>query len=602
MLDNLEQVTEAAPEIAVLLDSCPNLHILATSREPLRIGGEQEFPLAPLALPGAPGGAIDEETEALSPAVALFVDRARNFRPGFAVTERNVSTIVEICQRLDGLPLAIELAAAWCRVLTPEALLIRLSSRLDILRGGHRTLPERQKTMRAAIDWSYELLDADQRAVFRSLAVFRGGWSLEAAEAVAPADVDILDTISALVERSLVQSVGDDTGETSFRMLETVREFAGERLTASGEEDAIRSAHAAFVLRWAERLAHAPGAETWNQLERDHANVRTALEWLHAHADAADELRLVAAMSQFWYAHSNLREGSAWLESSLARSGSVASIARARALLGLGVLTHYLGDDTKAERVLREALVLGRELDDERTTGAALTYLGVLAEDRGAFEQADVMYREAIPLLVDTAQDLAAQTIAHRGIVATGMGDLDAAERFCQEGLELARTAADPIGEFVARNWLANLARERGDLVASAERFVSLLTDIGFSWPGALRERGRAEDASILLPGIAALLVAAGRPEDAAILFGAGTAVRDEVGLALFVPERDLFERAEAAIDAALGVGEAQRLRAAGSRLTPAEYAARAEAALAKIVPGQTAAQPSPIQGDKPDP
>ncbi len=210
------------------------------------------------------------------------------------------------------------------------------------------------------------------------------------------------------------------------------------------------------------------------------------------------------------------------------------------------------------------------------------------------------MYEEAFPLLQDTAPDLAAQSVVHRGIVATGLGDLDAAERYSLEGLALAKAAADPIGEFVARNWLANLARERGDFVASARQFASLLSDIGLSWPGELRERGRLEDASILLPGIAALLVATGRPEDAAILFGAGNAVRDEVGLALFLPERDLYERADATVDAALGADAAIELRASGSQLTPSEYADRAATALAAIIEG-VPTPPAPT-GDRGEP
>ncbi|MDP9356600.1 MAG: helix-turn-helix domain-containing protein, partial [Chloroflexota bacterium] len=322
VLDNCEHLLDAAPVVAELLRACPGLTVLATSRAPLRLRGEREVAVPPLGLPATARPAPEEI--ARSEAVRLFVERARAHEADFALTEANAPAVAGIVRVLDGLPLAIELAASRIKLFPPTALLRRLERRLTLLTGGARDLPARQRTLRDAIAWSHDLLTEEERLLFRRLAVFAGGATCEAAEAVAdPAgELGVVNGLAVLVDQSLLRKEDDPDGEPRYRMLETVREYALERLDASGEEAAVRDRHAAWCLA----LAEAAGAVLWTtydpgvvaRLEAEHPNLRAALTWFAQASDGEALLRIGATLGRFWYVAGHAREGRGWLERALA--------------------------------------------------------------------------------------------------------------------------------------------------------------------------------------------------------------------------------------------------------------------------------------------
>src|SRR5829696_5818973 len=350
VLDNLEQVLEAAPLLDELLSAAPNLKILATSRTPLRIYGEHEFPVPPLSLPD-PGSLPPVEHLTQYGGVGLFVERARVVKPDFALTEENAPAVVEICARLDGLPLAIELAAARTKLLPPRAMLDRLGDRLKLLTGGARNLPQRQRTLRSAIEWSYGLLDAGEMTLFSRLAVFSGGCTLEAMEAICDAEselpMDILEGTSSLMDKSLLRQEEGAEGEPRFVMLETIHEYGRERLNKSGEAEEIRRLHAEYFLALAElgeSKLRGPEEAKWLEcLEIEHDNMRDALSRALDAVEAELALRLAGALWRFWWMRGYYDEGRRWLEAALAKDGR-ASAARAKALEAVGWLADDQGD------------------------------------------------------------------------------------------------------------------------------------------------------------------------------------------------------------------------------------------------------------------
>src|SRR5215213_2435829 len=375
VLDNFEQVVEAAPLVVTLLAGCPGLAVLATSRVRLRVSGEREYPLSPLGLPDDGG---QRPVDALRPseAVRLFVARAQAVQPDFALSPANAVVVADICRRLDGLPLAIELAAARIKSLSVSALLSRMESRLPLLTGGGRDLPLRQQTMRDTIAWSYDLLSPEEQTQFQRLAVFVGGFSLEAAEAVAEpgGSGTVFDIISSLLDSSLLlkQEAGD--GESRFRMLETIREFGLERLTASGAEAPVRQAHAAWYLALAEAAESsmrggAAQARWLDRLEADHPNLRAALTWFEQTGDAEGGARLAGTLQGYWLQRSHRSEGRAWLERALAH-GVVTNEARAKALLALAVLSQLTGS-SEATALLAQSLAFSRSAADSRRAAVA---------------------------------------------------------------------------------------------------------------------------------------------------------------------------------------------------------------------------------------
>ena len=444
LLDNFEQVLDAASLIAALLAAGPDLKLLITSRAVLHLSAEHTYPVPPLRLPDRQQRPTVEQLSQYD-AVALFIARAQAARPEFQVTNENAPAVAEICQRLDGLPLAIELAAARCAVLSPQALLGRLDQRLKLLTGGARDLPARQQTLRHTIDWSYDLLDAAEQTLFRRLGVFVGGCTLHAVEAVCSEGGDLalemLDCLTSLVENSLLRQEEMEDGEPRFIMLETIREYALERLAASGEAEAIRRTHAAYYLALVE--AAEPEFSGWQhqslaQLEPEHDNLRAALAWSHEPAGSAEAgLRLAGALAGFWWAHGYLSEGRAWLDGALAQPGAAApSLARAIALRGAGWMANELGDLGAAQLCYDECLALCRALGDRRGSAAAL---------------------------------------ADHGNITWGQGDYARAASLCEESLALCRELGDRHGSAWALCWLGAAARDQGDYVQAMARFEASL-------------------------------------------------------------------------------------------------------------------------------
>src|SRR2546421_854816 len=356
VLDNFEQAITAAPLLAELLQSCPYLKVLVTSREALRIRGTYEFPVPPLALPDLKH-LPDSETLSHYASIALFTQLALAIKPDFALTEASARAIAEICIRLDGLPLAIELAAARIKLLPPEALLARLGRRLQVLSSGDRDLPVRQQTLRNTIKWSYDLLDAGEQRLFRRLAVFVGGCTLDAAEAfyALPGNVTtyVLDDVGRLIDKSLLYQAEQGSNEPRLHMLETIREYGLECLDACGEAEMTRRAHAAYYLALAEEAelqTAGPQQVMWlERLEREHANLRAALRWLRDAGEPEQALRLGGALWWFWSVHGHLSEGCGWLESMLTAGKEVSDAVQAKALYGNGVLAYAYDDRTKTQ-------------------------------------------------------------------------------------------------------------------------------------------------------------------------------------------------------------------------------------------------------------
>jgi predicted ATPase/class 3 adenylate cyclase len=569
VLDNFEQVVGAAREVAALRETAPHLKLLVTSRVALHVRGEHEYPVVALPLPD-PDHLPAPERLSQYAAVALFIERAQAARPDFHVTGTNAPAVAEVCARLDGLPLAIELAAARVRVLPPEALLARLSSRL--LTSGARDLEERQQTMRATIAWSEALLAPAEQVLFRRLAVFAGGCTLEAAEAVCVAPegaaqlgLDVLDGLSALVEQSLVQQREEEDGEPRFGMLHTIREYALERLDMSGEAEPLRRAHAAAFLALAEQAEPeltGPEQGAWlERLEGEHANLRAALGWTRERGESATGLRLVAALYRFWWTRGHLREGRAWIEGLLARDGAETAPERVRALFAGGFLALWQSDFAAAESWLEQAAALGQTAGDRRTAALALNYLGVLAMYQGNLEGAAARFEASLALAREVGdRHGSALTLNNRGNVAVYQGDLERAAAAFAEALALFRQVGDR-GSIAAcllnLGWMARLRGEMAQAEALQREGLALSQELGD--PRVCAEA---------LEALASTAGAAGQGERAARLVGAAAAVRETIGAPQPSDERADTEAAVAAARAALGEEQWAAAFAAGQALS----------------------------------
>jgi non-specific serine/threonine protein kinase len=468
LLDNLEQLLAAAPVIGDLLAAAPRLKILATSQAPLGLAGEQEYPVRPLAVPAAgDAAALSIADLARSEAVSLFVQRARAVNPTFALTEDNRDAVVEICRRLDGLPLAIELAAARTRLLAPRALLPRLSARLKLLTGGARDVPTRHQTLRAAVTWSYELLDRSERQAFERLGVFAGGAPLDAALAVCGSDpnpdatprddtVDdvLLDVLGGLVGRSLVQRDEEADGTIRLRLLETLREFALERLGTSGAVGAISAAHRDWYLAFAEEAArHLTGAAQpgWlARLRREYANLIAALDW--SMQDTAGDggksaLRFALALWRFWLVQGELREGRARLEAVLRLPAAAdRGVLRAQLLIAIAKLAQNLGDYGAAYERIEESLAIQRERGDRRGTASALTSLGWIAWRRGRYEYANRLSEEGLALYRALGDERGVtEALTNLGWIAHHQGQRRQSRAYHEEALALRRRTGNPL-------------------------------------------------------------------------------------------------------------------------------------------------------------
>ncbi|HVL23352.1 MAG TPA: tetratricopeptide repeat protein [Thermomicrobiales bacterium] len=448
MLDNVEHVVDAAGLVAALLATCPSLVVLATSRAPLQIQGEQVVPITPLLVPG-----VDLSPESLhdNPAVTLFVERTRAALPGYALDTPAAATVAEIVRRLDGLPLAIELAAARMRVLSADALLSRLEPRLPLLSGDRAGLPERHRTLRATVAWSYDLLGAAAQALFRRLAIFAGPFTLEGAEMLGMiGGVDVIDALSELVDQGLVgrtPQIDDDR----FSMLQTVREYGLELLAASGEEEAVRAAHAAHFLALAERAEpELTGAEQtrWTILLADeHANLRLALGFFIDRGRAEESLRMGSALWPFWARRGHLREGRDWLERALALPSPASPAVRARATRRLGNLALDLADLARAETMYEASLRAARELGDEMEIARTLTSLGLIALHRADLERARALFNDARRRWDTEGTDEDRARILHNlGRTALMAGDTREARALFDQAVTLRQALGDREG------------------------------------------------------------------------------------------------------------------------------------------------------------
>jgi predicted ATPase len=485
VLDNFEHVLPIAAQVAELLSTCPRLKALVTSRETLHLRGERQFPVSPLALPDrARVQPADQLTR--YDAVRLFIHRAQAANPDFVVSDRNAFAIAEICHRLDGLPLGIELAAAHVKVFSPQALLARLEHRLAVLTSGPRDLPARQQTLRQAIGWSYDLLTPDEQVLFRRLAVFVGGCPLTAAEAVVhgggpEASQNVINGMASLVDKSLLRQEEQD-GDLRFRMLETIREYALERLTVAEEADRFQRAHADYYLEFAERAESGlvggwHQAEWLDRLKEDHDNLRAALSWLIRRGPADQGLRLAAALRRFWRSRGYLTEGREWTSTLLALpAAGTPTAARAKALQAAGGFANQQGDYVQARAWFEESLRIYRELGDIPGIGWGLVSLGMLTRYEGDHVTARSLLEESLGLVKQVGDTEAmAAALGNLGVIARDLGDADLAESHLDQSLVLWRELGDRVGIGWTLGGLAMVARATGKLdVARARTDESL--------------------------------------------------------------------------------------------------------------------------------
>lgn len=572
VLDNFEQVLPAARHVARLLTACPRLKVLATSRAPLRLSAEHEFSVPPLGHPD-PDRLPPTETLAAYRAVTLFVDRARAARPGFTLTPENALAVAEICQRLDGLPLALELAAARTRVLSPQRIIEHLQQRLGLLTGGPIDLPARQRTLSGAIEWSYDLLSPDEETLFRRLAVFAGSCTLEAVEAVCTVEGrrhHLLDDLTSLIDQSLLRQELRD-GELRFTMLETIREYAQERLGASGERDTVQRRHVGYFLALAERAElglQGVDPSVWlARLEAEHDNFRAALSWcLGEYGNAESGLRLAATLVQFWEIRGYWNEGRRWLEAALRDAGGAPSGTRMNALNGAGLLAFQQGDFARAAALAEESLSLGRALGDRRGTVTALNILGfhacatgdygraaalgseslsiaqelsdplgladalhilgLVARDRHDLAQAAMLLEESLRLSRDLhARWRVAINLTDLGLVLRDRGQHAQAAVLIEEGLQQFRALGHRHGTATAQSHLATVAWHRRHYDRAAMLFADSLI--------LRRELGDMRGIAVCLVGLAAVASATRQYDKAARLFGAAEGLRESLGVPL---------------------------------------------------------------------
>jgi len=585
VLDNFEHVASAAVQVAVLIERCENIKILATSRARLNISAEHEYQVLPLSLP-ATGALKRLEVAAAVPAVQLFVERARSARAGFTLTADNASAVMQICLALDGLPLAIELAAARVKVLPPDALLSRIAGRSLLLDGGARDRPARQQTLRATIDWSYELLTAPEQRLFRRLGVFVGSWTLEAAEAVCDAredlGLDVFDGIASLVDKSLVRSLHDDSAEPRFSMLSTIRQYALERLDGACESAQVRKAHAAYCLVLAEESGPDPAAQAaWLSLcETEHGNFRAAIDYLIDTRQSEWAMRLATALLPFWQARAWLREGRDALTRVLALTPDTeVSATRARALFSLGTIVLPMGESGLGEELSQRALDIYRALGDRQGQAVALNACGVAYQRLERYDDARRAFDEAVAIWRELGADQAMlRALANLAAVAFDAGDDLRAIELYRETRASCERAGDAAGAAWALNGEARVEHFRKErdtagalYLAALARFEQIRDDWGAGdsllalglveaeagAAAAARQRleqalavfGRVGDIRgtvRIIEAVAHLAALEGQAERALMLAGAAAATRRALSTPLPAPQQ---QRLEATLD-----------------------------------------------------
>ncbi|HJP65411.1 MAG TPA: tetratricopeptide repeat protein, partial [Actinomycetota bacterium] len=527
VLDNFEQILAAGPQVGELLQAAPRLKVVATSREALHVSGEQEYPVPPLALPELEPL---PELEALSQfeAVALFIQRARAAKPDFEVTSQNAPAVAEITVRLDGLPLAIELAAARIKILTPDGILGRLGSRLSLLTSKAADVPARQQTLRDTIGWSYELLSADEQGLFRRLGIFVSGFTVESAEAIVAeaADLDAFEGIASLVDKNLVRRY-EAHGEERFHMLETIREYAREQLQASGEEDDAAARHLAYFLALAkDAQPHLLGEDqaTWiDRLDHEHGNLRAAISW-GAERDVAAALELGGTLWRFWHLRGHLQEGRERLEGLLGLPAArEPTLARSTALDGLAGMVYWQGDYPRARDLYLEALEINRRLGDKRLVAWTLGSIGSTLSMGGDDAAAMPYLEESLGIARDLGDP--DQVAMHAGGVAfmrAFSGDLAGARPLLEEALTATRQVGnvfwESTGEYL-EGWIGT--REGRYDEAHGHYVRSLEVALGL---------GDKTAVALALSGLADLALEEGNLERALRIAGASLAIRDEIG------------------------------------------------------------------------
>jgi predicted ATPase/class 3 adenylate cyclase/Tfp pilus assembly protein PilF len=451
LLDNFEQVLPAAPQIADLLENCRRIKILVTSRAPLHLRAEKVIPVPPLELPPLKE-ALDLQPLSQYSAVQLFIQRAQSVRPDFKVTNENAPAVAEICHQLDGLPLAIELASARTKMLSPRALLARLGHRFVVLRGGTRDLPERQHTLFSAIDWSYNLLDESQKRMLRRLSVFAGGWTFEAAEAICNAEgeepIEVFEGLDILMDNNLLKPPEEQYGEPRLRMLETIREFAHEQLIDSGEAESAHQRHTQYYLSLVERvdteMQHSAMLVRLRQLEAELDNFRAAMSWSLEQGQTECALRIAMALWHCWETLGLWCEGLQWLERGLAGKGSIPDKVRAKALTRTGWLIRCMGDYTRAIPILQESLALSRKINDQASVARALANLSALVMRQGDYARATAMLEESLELQRHLGyQHGICAVLVNLGYSESEQGHHQRAIELFTEALALARTLGD---------------------------------------------------------------------------------------------------------------------------------------------------------------
>jgi predicted ATPase len=538
VVDNVEQVVEAAPSLGRLLDAAPRLSILATSRIPLHLAGEQEYRVEPLGLPGLEQGA-DVHTAAGSESVALFLARAEAVEPRFRLDEENVADVVDIVRRVDGLPLAIELAAGQLRLLSPRRLRARLEQRLHVLTGGPRDAPARQRTLRSTIEWSHDQLGPDEQRLFARLAVFRGGWTIESAEAVCASGLtaSLMNTLGSLVDTSLVRHDRSGDDDERFGMLETILEFATERLAASGELDEMRRRHAAHVLDLAEEAEpHLLGDDDYrwmDRLEAEHDNIRAALDWAEAGGNMEAGLRTGASLWRFWVDHAHLTEARGRLERLLVLPGAQdRTIVRARALGALGSVAYWQADYDASRHPYQEAADIARDAGDRRSLSRALMDLSyVPLFTQGDLQGAQHLLDQALEAAPEDDLVLRAQIWQGIGYLQMWGGDPAAAIDSIAISLAVHRKLGNRSA--VAENMvgLATLQVMSGDPEAAwsiLREAVALLAELGSPLRGAPKSRGRSRPLAMAVVCRAILAGHSGDHLRAARLLGAWSRFKEE--------------------------------------------------------------------------
>ena len=577
VLDNCEHLIEACADLAdALLGACPDLRLLATSREPLRVAGETNFVVPSLSLPD-PGRLPSTEDLADYEAVRLFVERAGEADTGFGLTEANAAAVALLCDKLDGIPLAIELAAARTRVLTVEQISEKLQDPLGLLTMGSRTAAARHRTLRATLGWSYDLLEEAERALLRRLSVFVGGFALEAAEAVGTGSAgeakDVLDLLSQLVDKSLVAAEADAGGALRYGMLEPVRQYALERLVEAGEDGDTRCRHATYFLALAEearpKLRAEPQVGWLEQLERENGNMRGALSWAISAEDIPTAARLCWALYMFWWIRNRQPEGRRWTEPVFVRRSELPPWLRIRTIIVFGAMVYGHGNAAFLERLSRELVELSREVGgDAQADANAPMGFGLLATERGDFEAAREHLKKVPPLFREAGEDgQAAQTHTFFGTVLLLEGDREGARRSFEDGLTLGRSVGDRLSICNALFSLAQLALAGGDYDGAFRWFAE-----GIAPSEELGDRGNIAH---ILEALGIVAGARGESPKAARLLGASEALVSAIGLRghpYYRPGRVLYERVNAEVKTKLGEAAFEAALEEG-RAMPAEQA-----------------------------